>query len=186
MEIEAADAADKIVAERRPAAGSGAAPIEIRKARAGDLDSLIALESAMFATDRVSRRSFRRFLSGRSAILLVAMQDGAVGGYALVLLRRGSPLARLYSIAVDPDARGRGIAAALMTACERAAAKRRAAAMRLEVQVDNARALKLYDRLGYRVFGRYEAYYDDGGDALRMEKALSGAPAAGVKGRRRR
>jgi ribosomal protein S18 acetylase RimI-like enzyme len=167
-----------------PAAARGAESITIRKARAGDVDALAVLEHAMFSTDRVSRRSFRRFLAGRSAIPLVATQGGTLRGYALVLLRRGSALARLYSIAVEPSVQGRGIAAALITACERAASKRGARAMRLEVQVGNTRALRLYDKLGYRVFGRYRDYYDDGGDALRLEKAFNGAAAAAVKGRR--
>ncbi|MDP2621071.1 MAG: GNAT family N-acetyltransferase [Hyphomicrobiales bacterium] len=186
MRIETAVAVAKIEPEGPPSSPSTEVRLEIRPARAGDLDGLLALENAVFATDRLSRRSYRRFLSGRTAILLVATDGGALSGYALVLLRRGAAPARLYSIAVDPGAQGRGIAAALMSACERAAAKRGATAMRLEVQVGNTRALKLYEKLGYRVFGRYQSYYNDGGDALRLEKALDDAAAAGVKGRRKR
>jgi len=178
MKIEAATAAAKTQASE-PARPPGAEPrVEIRSARTSDLDALVALENALFETDRLSRRSFRRFISSRSAVLLVASEDGAVRGYGLVLLRRGTALARLYSIAVDPKVQGRGIATALIGACEEAASKRGAMVVRLEVQVHNARALKLYEKLGYRVFGRYEAYYDDGSDALRLEKIIKrGLPA---------
>ena len=173
MRVEAAAAAkSKTDPPRQAMAGEAAARIEIRPARTGDLDALVALETALFATDRLSRRSFRRFISSRADVLLVAMENEVLRGYALVLLRRGTALARLYSIAVDQTAQGRGIARALVSACEDASSKRGAMVLRLEVHVDNARALGLYERLGYRVFGRYKNYYDDGADALRLEKIL--------------
>jgi ribosomal protein S18 acetylase RimI-like enzyme len=162
-----------------PSATPGAeARLEIRSARATDLDALAALENVLFATDRLSRRSFRRFISSRADILLVAAEGGVLRGYALVLLRRGTAVARLYSIAVEPGAQGRGIATALVAACEEVASKRGAMVVRLEARVDNVRALKLYEKFGYRVFGRYKDYYDDGTDALRLEKILKrGLPA---------
>jgi len=50
--------------------------------------------------------------------------------------------------------------------------------MRLEVRADNVEAKALYTRLGYRPIGSQPAYYDDGMDAVRMEKRLL-AQAAG-------
>ncbi len=44
--------------------------------------------------------------------------------------------------------------------------------MRLEVSVGNRPAITLYETLGYRQFGRWEGYYGDDADALRMEKRL--------------
>jgi len=44
--------------------------------------------------------------------------------------------------------------------------------MRLEVRADNVEARALYARLGYRPIGSTLAYYDDGMDAVRMEKGL--------------
>ena len=104
---------------------------------------------------------------------LVAEIDGAVAGYALVLLRRGTSLARLYSIAVDPDRTGRRLGAALLAAAERAAIDRDALFLRLEVRSDNAAAIALYRRAGYRAFGRYLDYYEDHAEALRFEKSLA-------------
>ncbi|MDF5829437.1 peptidase C39 family protein [Pseudomonas aeruginosa] len=43
------------------------------------------------------------------ASLTVAEGDGGVLGYALVLFHEGTSLARLYSIAIDPRARGIGL-----------------------------------------------------------------------------
>ncbi len=42
--------------------------------------------------------------------------------------------------------------------------------MRLEVRSRNRRAIALYERQGYRRFGRIEDYYEDGATALRYEK----------------
>ncbi len=146
--------------------------IRIRSGRMADLDDLIALEAGLFTVDRLSRRSFVRLLGASSAILLVAECRGGFAGYVLVLIRSGSRVARLYSIGVARSFSGRGIGAALLKAAERAAFRRGADVMRLEVQTGNAVAIRRYERSGYRCTGRAAAYYEDGGDALRYEKRI--------------
>jgi ribosomal-protein-alanine N-acetyltransferase len=149
-------------------------PIRVRTARSGDLDALIELENRVFSTDRLSRPSLRRFISARSATVVVAEGEGGhLAGTAIVLFRTRSALARLYSIAVAPHMSGRGVAATLLHAAETAARKRGCTAMRLEVHVTNHPAIARYRKSGYREFGRRRAYYEDGGDALRFEKSLS-------------
>jgi ribosomal protein S18 acetylase RimI-like enzyme len=44
--------------------------------------------------------------------------------------------------------------------------------MRLEVRVDNERAIALYRRRGYEVQGRTDDFYEDHSDAWRMRKRL--------------
>ncbi len=44
--------------------------------------------------------------------------------------------------------------------------------MRLEIRVDNAASLALFSTRGYTVFGRHHDYYDDGADALRLQRGL--------------
>jgi ribosomal-protein-alanine N-acetyltransferase len=142
-----------------------------RTARPGDLPALLALE-AQFPGDRMQARQFRHHLANPQAALRVLVEEGAVLGYALVLVRAGTRPARLYSIAVDRRQRGRGLGAALLADAERAARRFGRDRLRLEVRADNAAAIALYEGNGYRRFGRHEAYYEDGGDALRFEKAL--------------
>jgi ribosomal-protein-alanine acetyltransferase len=149
-------------------------PAALRLARPSDIDRLLALENAAFSGDRIGRASFRRFLAGGTAQLIVAERRGGVAGYALVLFRRGSDKARLYSVAVAPDARGAGVGVALLTAAERAAGARGCASLRLEVREDNAPAIALYRRYGFRPFARVPGYYEDGAAALRFEKDLAG------------
>lgn len=148
--------------------------MSIRPATLDDLDALVALEEHAFDSDRLSRRSFRRMLTRGKAALLVDDTGGALRGYVLVLFHSGTPLARLYSIAVDAAARGAGTGRALMEAAEAAARERDSVAMRLEVRSDNAAALKLYRSLGYRDFEMQADYYEDHTDAVRMEKPLTG------------
>ncbi|MEW9799214.1 GNAT family N-acetyltransferase/peptidase C39 family protein [Alteromonas sp. CYL-A6] len=150
----------------------------LREANLADLNQLDAIEKACFDSDRLSRRRLRFYIDAPHAELLVAGRTDETGnivhlvGYALLLLRRGTQLTRLYSIAVLPEARGNKIAESLITALEERALERGKRFMRLEVSTDNHGAVALYTRLGFRRFGMYTDYYDDHSDALRMQKVL--------------
>jgi len=146
--------------------------ISIRAASLSDLDAIFALENAVFSTDRLSRRSLRAFINSPRQPVLVAVSDSSLAGYALVALRKRAAAARLYSIAVDPRIGRRGVGRALMAACERYAAAHGRQSLRLEVRGDNAAAIALYERLGFRQFGQYDGYYADGARALRFEKRV--------------
>ncbi|GIL02089.1 MAG: N-acetyltransferase GCN5 [Alphaproteobacteria bacterium] len=147
----------------------------LRPATITDLDALVAIEERCFDADRISRRSFRELL-GRATAATIVFEGagGAVVGYAMLLLRRGTAMARLYSIAVDPASAGKGIGEALVRAAEELAFDRGRLLLRLEVREDNERAIDLYRRLGYRPIGRYLDYYADHMPALRFEKTLRG------------
>ena len=69
--------------------------IVTRAAVAGDIDALVRIEVEVFDTDRISRRSFRHFLLDPRSTLIVADWQGQVAGYAVVLYRRGTGIARL-------------------------------------------------------------------------------------------
>lgn len=155
---------------------------DIRPARASDVEALVAIENAVFDTDRISRRSFRQLIDRETADTLVVDDAGALLGYAMVLYRTGSGVARLYSLAVAPGAAARGLGRALLEAAEQAAFKHDRLLLRLEVREDNARAIALYEKTGYRRIGRETDYYEDGGAALRYEKLLRGKarPAVSV------
>jgi ribosomal protein S18 acetylase RimI-like enzyme len=144
----------------------------VRPAGRGDLDALAALETSVFATDRLSRRSLQRFLRAPSAEVLVAQDHSGLAGNAIVLYRPRSVIARLYSIAVVPAMSGRGLGTMLLAAAEAAALARGCRAIRLEVHVTNHAAIARYRKSGYREFSRLRQYYEDGGDALRFEKRL--------------
>jgi len=147
----------------------------IRPGRARDLDALLALENASFRSDRLTLRSFRRHLPGTRGLILVDVERGWIRGYVLLFFRAKSVVARLYSIAVDAEARGQGVGRRLLAAAERESVKRRRTVIRLEIRKDNAASLALFTGAGYRRFGETERYYEDGMTALRFEKALGRA-----------
>jgi ribosomal protein S18 acetylase RimI-like enzyme len=146
--------------------------VRVRKAERGDIDSLMELEQRVFATDRLSRRSLRRFLKSPTAQVIVADESGRLVGTAIVLFRPRSAVARLYSIAVAPHMGGRGVGQMLLQAAEEVALARDCRSIRLEVHETNAAAIARYRKSGYRQFGHHAAYYEDGGDALRFDKRL--------------
>jgi ribosomal protein S18 acetylase RimI-like enzyme len=154
------------------ALAASANKLAVRPAQSADLEGLVALENASFATDKLSRRSFRHWLSSEHRALLLAEWAGLVAGYILIIYHPGTRLARIYSLAVAPQLRGNGIAKTLMLAGEQAARDDGRLYLRLEVSVDNAPAIRLYESLGFQKFGLYRDYYQDHKDALRYQKRI--------------
>lgn len=147
--------------------------LRVRRAGPADAAALLALEQH-FPGDRMSARSIRRLLRAESAAFWLARDGSRVLGALLLLTRRNSGVARIYSVVVDPQARGHGIAGRLVAAAERHARLGKKGLMSLEVRADNGPARALYRRLGYTEAAQLCAYYEDGADGLRLRKALSG------------
>lgn len=146
--------------------------IVIRLAQLSDLDALETLEKQAFQGDRMSRRSLRHGIKSESSVMLLSYLDETLLGYALVHLFKGRAHARLYSLAVANEARGKGIGSQLLQNAELHAAKSGCISLRLEVSERNDGAIALYRKAGYRSFGSYEHYYEDASNALRMQKRI--------------
>jgi len=150
----------------------------VREARLADLDRLVEIETRAFSGDLLSRRALRYLITRAQAITLVAVVQAEaqvaepVVGYIVVLLRRGSDAGRIYSLAVDPDWRGRQIGGILLEQAEERLRRERRHRIRLEVRSDNEAALRRYHGAGYEVVGSEPGYYEDGETALKMEKDL--------------
>ena len=151
-------------------------PFTIRPVRMEDLDALHALENASFDTDKLTRRRLRHWIQASNREFMVAADDHKLLGYGLVLFHGATHLARLYSIAIAADTRGRGVGRALLGALETASANRDRFFMRLEVAQDNVAAITMYESAGYVAFGTIEDYYEDHRNALRMQKIIRYAP----------
>jgi ribosomal protein S18 acetylase RimI-like enzyme len=145
----------------------------IREAKIDDLDTLVDLERRSFFGDEISRRSFRYLLTKAHATTLVDDEGGWIRGYVMLLFSNVTALARLYSIAVDPGARGKGVGRALVEAAERSAIEHDCVTMRLEIREDNQASIALFKACGFRQFGAVADYYEDHAAALRFEKNLA-------------
>ena len=139
----------------------------VRRAHHQDDAAILTLEE-LFPSDRMSLRSVRHFLRSPSARTWVAELEGAVVGNLILLTRKNSGTARIYSVVVAPPARGRSFAERLVRAAEAEARQLGLQRIKLEVRVDNAAARALYTKLGYAVDEPLPGYYDDGADGLRL------------------
>lgn len=157
-------------------AGKAAPRIVLRPALRADLDALVALEHAAFATDRAERRAIRHAIDSAtmSVVVALAVEDGEEVLVAAAVLerRRSSRIARLSSIAVAPSRGGLGIGGRLLEAAETDARAHGCDRLRLEVRADNGSGIRLYERRGYGRFAVRPDYYEDGMEAWRYEKAL--------------
>lgn len=148
-------------------------PIIIRPATLSDIHALLSIEHACFDYDGCSKRSFRHFIKQSHIPILVAEAAGQIVGYAVVFIRKNSPKARLYSIAVRPEWHGQGLAKKLLSTLEsKLHSLPHISSIYLEVHQSNHKALAFYQRQGYQIFGEYHSYYNDGASAWRMFKPL--------------
>lgn len=119
-----------------------------------------------------SAAEIARLMQNAAVFALISRASG-IQGFVMAWAAAGD--AELLTVAVVPEARRKGVGAALVTAAGVAALVRGAASMHLEVSEDNLAARALYLKLGYEEAGRRHAYYaGEGGsvDAIVMRRKL--------------
>ena len=112
---------------------------------------------------------------------IVAEEDGKIAGYILCRIETGlagldrlglSKKGHVISIAVLPQYRRQGVANALMEEAMKNMVHYKAKECYLEVRVGNDEAVKLYQKLGFKISRTIREYYMDGEDAHVMTKKL--------------
>ena len=147
--------------------------VTLRDATAADVDAVAAIERASFA-DPWSRESFADTVRHPRMIFRVAEAGGRVAGYLVAWLVQDE--GELANLAVAPDARGRGVGAALVDELLATAASRGVVAVYLEVRESNATARALYASRGFAEVGRRKGYYrKPAEDALVLRRTITGA-----------
>lgn len=151
------------------------------RASLADLNELLGLEQACFdPAVAISRRQWRYLLRCPRASTHVIRQDGHVAAAAMLVRRKTArgTLGRLYSLAVAPAFRGRGLGRMMLDGCIDQLRSEGATGITLEVAAENAPAIKLYQSAGLACTRRLIDYYGPGRDGLRMHLPLhAGAPA---------
>ena len=144
--------------------------IELRRLNARDLPAIETIERRSYRTPW-SRSMFAGELGKSSSICLGAFdtESGQLLGY--LVISRYVDAWHVMNVAVDPDYRGRGVASALLDRLFELTAGEGRRGYTLEVRVSNERAIRLYERMGFRARGIRRGYYTDNReDALIMWK----------------
>lgn len=144
--------------------------MELRTMRINDVDSIYEIECKLFPNPW-PRSFFENDLHRHNTIALVLEDGGRIIGYALATC--AAVELHVTNVAVRIEHQRRGLASMMMHEMEDIAAKRGCAYAYLEVRETNEQALRLYEKLGYRVLYERKKYYIDGTDAFVMGKQLS-------------
>lgn len=146
--------------------------LRVEQALPGDLGALVRLEGASFTADAFSRRQLRHLAFHAQGRCLVVRSEEGIAGYISLLWRERCRNLRIYSIAVDPSFRGRGVGRQLLDAAAGYARERGLDTLSLEVHTTNRAALALYESYGFRRAALLKDYYGAGDDGLRMGRPV--------------
>ena len=147
--------------------------ITYRVANAFDLAVFVSLDKELFPYSPWSASQYKEEFSSPTRHFVVAVDEAQnIIGYAGVFAPGGAE-ADVLTVGVIPSQRGKGIARQLMALITDWAKQQGSIAMMLEVKVDNAEAIGLYESLGYATLNTRKDYFGAGLDALVMRLELS-------------
>ncbi|MGZ5948393.1 MAG: GNAT family N-acetyltransferase [Caulobacteraceae bacterium] len=151
--------------------------MKIIPATAAECAAMAAVHAEPFDHKAWRADEFEDLLEGEGIYGFFAEGEAPLG---LILCRVAAGEMEVLTLGVAHAARRRGVAQALLAAALPAARQRDASECFLEVAVDNAAAIALYERLRFRKTGLRKSYYDRGPqgfvDALVMRLDLTGQP----------
>ena len=141
--------------------------IEVRRAAGpAEIDAALDLRYRVFCGEQGVGLEADQDGLDPEALHLVALEGERLVGTCRLLF--GDGVARLGRMAVEPDARGRGIGAAVLEEAERESRAAGVARIRLHAQIA---ARSLYERSGFAQVG--VVFLEEGIPHLSMEKALA-------------
>jgi len=135
----------------------------VEPVREADIPAIAAIERRSFS-DPWSERSFRDVLA-HSRMYFACIRDGGADSRAAapvlgyVVAWFASSQGEIANLAVDPDARGKGVGSALLDAALEQAKRQRTEEVFLEVRSSNLTARQLYESRGFSEVGRRRRYY---------------------------
>ena len=134
-----------------------------------DLNDLRQIEKECFGDESWTLLDLIGVLTIAGVVRIKAVHDGEMIGFAAAESRAAENTSWISTIGVRAAYRRQGVAAALLSACEERVSMPR---MRLCVRASNWAALRLYEDCGYQRVGVWQEYYENGEDALVLEKNL--------------
>jgi ribosomal protein S18 acetylase RimI-like enzyme len=142
--------------------------MQILPANVLDLNALRHIEQACFPKDAWPILDLFAVLTFPGVIRLKAVEGDQMIGFVAGDPRPMEGFSWIATIGVLPEYQGKGFGRALLEACEAQLTTKR---IRLSVRPSNEHAICIYEKSGYKLVDRWTRYYDDGEDALIMEKS---------------
>ncbi len=130
----------------------------VRPADPEDAQVLHEIAAAAFH-DPWPASDFAAAAADSGLLLLVAVRDGDPAGY--IYMRLLDPEVEIYSLAVRPETRRKGVGHALVSRALEICRDRGMERIFLEVRDSNAPAVALYAALGFVPVGRRKGYYSN-------------------------
>ena len=142
--------------------------MDITSANLLDLNALRHLEQTCFPKDAWPLLDLFAVLSFPGVVRLKGVEGELMIGFVAGDPRPQEGFSWIATIGVLPEYRGKGYGRALLEACEAQLTTER---VRLSVRASNQGAIRMYEKAGYLHFERWKKYYNDGEDAMIMEKS---------------
>ncbi|UCC12727.1 MAG: ribosomal protein S18-alanine N-acetyltransferase [candidate division WOR-3 bacterium] len=141
----------------------------IRKMLVKDLKEVYELEVRLFPNPW-PLSFFEADLRVPGTVAFVVENQGELIGYSMSTV--GKEGFHVTNIAIAQEHQRMGIGSRLMHMLENIARERGCSRAYLEVRITNKSAIKMYEKLGYKIAHVQKLYYMDGDDAYVMEKEL--------------
>lgn len=138
-----------------------------------DANACWALNKRCFEAGEVyDRETFHYLLSHTNAVSYKILDSQGVMLAFLVGLIEFDGTGHIITLGVVPEYRRQGAAQRLLDFAESGFRFRRIITLRLEVQIENIAAQRLYMKHGFKIVERLEQYYTSGNDGYLMVKAI--------------
>jgi len=142
--------------------------MKIISATIRDLNTLRKLENICFEKDSWPLFDLIAVLTFPDVVRLKAVKDAQMVGFVAGDPRPSQGFSWIATIGVLPAYQRKGIGRALLRACE---AQLQTPRLRLSVRASNQAAISMYEQEEYRTIDIWRAYYNDGENAIVMEKS---------------
>ena len=140
-----------------------------REWKISDVPQIAEIEKQCFS-DAWSKEAFESGMNSPFFYGILFEEGGQVCAYACEMVVFED--AEILNVAVSPPFRRRGLGEKLLLALEEYAKGKGAERLLLEVREGNIPARGLYEKQGFSAFGIRKNYYEDGENAVVMQKTI--------------
>ncbi len=135
--------------------------IIVEDASRNDLDKLYEIETECFRREAFTRKQIAALVMDYNSISLLAKHNGEIVGFiiGMIIVEKRDLAGHILTLDILPAQRRKGIGRRLLRELERIFYRKNVSASYLEVREDNVMALRLYEKMGYKIMGRLKNYY---------------------------